>query len=137
MSPFALLELPIAYIDGRNWRVTADFGFTAKGGRRVVALAGSLTDFASTPRFLWPVLPPTGDGPGKTYGPAAVLHDVLYRSGQFADGSGCTRTDADQVLYDAMVELQVRVLTRWAIYLGVRLGGWLTWWRYRHARARA
>jgi len=48
--------------------------------------AGFVTDFASTPRALWSVIPPTG-----RYQLAAVVHDFLYWD------QGCTREQADTV----------------------------------------
>lgn len=81
---------------------------------------GFKTDLASIPRILWNILPPVGK-----YDAAAVLHDDLYQYG------GVTRSDADGVLNEAMEVLGVSRWQRWAIFLGVRSGGWVVWNRYR------
>ncbi len=84
------------------------------------------TDFASIPRFLWPIWPPFGD-----YEAAAVLHDFLYYSGT------TTREEADKVFRDVMIWLNkqdgydISGFTRWSLYRGVRMGGWVAWNNYR------
>ncbi len=121
--------LQLGWIDGRKWEVLSeDFDWTDKKGRRVCVPAGFVTDFASIPRAMWPVLPPTGK-----YGKAAVLHDFMYQEGVWCDGTPCTRGDADGVLKEAMADLGVRWTQRWTIYAGVRSGGWVSWRKYRKA----
>jgi len=88
----------------------------------LVIPAGFQTDLASIPQALWSVLPPMGK-----YDAAAVVHDYLY---QLAPRQ-VTRAQADGVLRDAMAELGVSAWQRWAIYLGVRAGGWKVWNDYR------
>lgn len=85
---------------------------------RVCVEAGFQTDYASTPRLLWQVLPPTG-----RYTKAAVIHDWLYTH------QGVTRAEADAVFYEAMEHLGVHWLTRRVMWAGVRLGGWVPWRR--------
>jgi hypothetical protein len=41
-----------------------------------------------------------------------------------------TRSQADMALNEAMQVCQVNRLTRWIIYSGVRLGGWVIWKKY-------
>ena len=83
--------------------------------RRITVPAGFVTDFASIPRLLWRLLPPTG-----RYTRASVVHDLLYRTPGL-----CTRAQADAVLYEAMkYPCKVGFFTRWTIWLGVRVGGW-------------
>lgn len=83
---------------------------------------GFVTDLASIPRLLWRILPPIG-----AYDAAAVIHDFLYRT------NGVTRKQADAVFNEAMALHQVSALVRWAMYRGVRLGGWVPWNKYRKA----
>ena len=104
--------------DGKNWLVHDEFDYhtdveLASGFNVVEIPAGFVTDFASIPRALWPVLPPTGK-----YGKAAVVHDYLYRTVGVA-----RRNEADAVLKEAMIALGVGFFTRWTIYSGVRAGG--------------
>ena len=89
----------------------------------IVVPAGFKTDLASIPRGLWNILPPVGG-----YDKAAVLHDFLYRNAP----NNCTRSFADGVLNEAMEVSGVGRFTRWAIYAGIRVGGWVVWNRYRN-----
>lgn len=86
----------------------------------IVVPKGFKTDFASIPRGLWNILPPIG-----SYDKAAVLHDFLYQT------NGVTRKQADDVLLEAMTVSGTSKWVRWAIYSGVRIGGWVVWNRYR------
>jgi len=115
-----LAPLELEYRDGRTWTVTSPFDYettvlpaAAYGARILVVDVGFVTDFASIPRILWNILPPTG-----RYGKAAVIHDLLYRTRGLA-----TRRQADAILFEAMTLLGVGWWTRWVIYLGVRIGG--------------
>jgi hypothetical protein len=138
--------LDVEYIDGQTWRVTKEFDYrlgSPDGDEYVRVPAGFLTDFASIPRLLWNILPPTG-----SYGKAAVVHDRLYKTRRvckprrmgtsaFLCGSvlcpicgvlrPVTRAEADATLFEAMSVLNVPAATRWVIYLGVRIGGWWAW----------
>ena len=74
--------------------------------------AGFTTDFASTPRWLWPIFPPRG-----RWNRAAIVHDYL-----------CEHADVDRFLADAifraaMKELGVPLWRRVAMYYAVRV-----WW---------
>ena len=79
---------------------------------------GFTTDFASIPRFFWRIWPPWGP-----WTPAAIMHDRLY------EVQRCTREEADRRFRGAMKELGVGWFTRWAFWLGVRVGGWRHWKR--------
>ena len=87
----------------------------------IVVPKGFETDFASVPRILWNILPPIGK-----YTKAAVIHDYLY-----AKGENLTRNKADAVFLEAMRDLDVWEVTRFSMWMGVRLGGWVPWIRYR------
>lgn len=129
MSHFST-PLVLEYIDGRLWRVKADFDYWCGEGATaelIRAPAGMITDFASVPRLLWSILPPTG-----VYGEAAVIHDHLYQSeGVHLKGSGIskvyTRAQCDAILLDGMKVRGVGWSVRNAIYSGVRIGGWHAW----------
>ena len=92
--------------------------------RRIVVPAKFVTDLASIPQFLWNILPPIG-----AYDAAAVVHDYLYLN------NGVTRKQADDVLNEAMGELEVDDWRRRMIYAGVRVGGWVPWNQYRTSGA--
>ena len=124
---FTAEPLELEWVDGRTWKLTAQLDWTSRGGAKVSVPAGFVTDFASIPRPLWGLLPPTGG-----YGKAAVLHDWMYQSGQWTpSGPPCERGDADGVLKEAMEDLGISRLVRWTIWSGVRSGGWVSWKRYR------
>lgn len=89
------------------------------GRVELCAPAGMLTDLASVPRPLrvWE----TGlDGTI----PAAVIHDAIYRG---FTGRELTRAQADEVFHEVMLMSGVRRSKSWAMWLGVRLGGWASW----------
>lgn len=122
--------LELEFIDGTKWKLTTAFDYrlgTPDGAEYVRVPREFLTDFASIPRLLWNVLPPAG-----LYGKAAVVHDWLYQQRVIRPaGRLCDRAEADRTLLEAMEVLEVHRLTRLVIYAGVRVGGWLTWNRYR------
>lgn len=133
--------LDLRYMDGRKWEVRAPFEFHLDhlgSNERVVIPVGFITDFASIPRALWRVLPPTGQ-----YGKAAVIHDWLYQYRivtvlwpQVDKAVGARlveRAEADHILLEGMQALEVGWLTRSTIYSGVRAGGWHSWNKYRSA----
>ena len=118
--------LEVEYLDGRNWKVTAEFDFASEVLERIVRVQpGFVTDFASIPKLLWNILPPTG-----AYGKAAVIHDDLYQNPGMVT-PWVTRLQADQTLFEGMVALQTSFVVYWVIYLGVRLVGWVAWNGYR------
>ncbi len=107
--------LELEYIDGHNWLLTAEFAYDTDlpEPHTIRVPRGFVTDFASIPRPLWNIFPPTGQ-----YGKAAVIHDYLYRTPGLA-----SRGNADATLLEAMKALGVGRWTRWTIYAGVRCGG--------------
>lgn len=77
------------------------------------------TDFASVPRV--PVFYSLfGDRAHRE----AVLHDFLYRIDAIPQ---VERSTADSVFLEAMKVRGKGFFTRYAMYLGVRLGGWTAW----------
>ena len=103
--------------DGENSVVMSDLRYQVGTTRFVIIVpAGFVTDFASTPRAIWAVLPPFG-----TYQLAAVVHDFLYWD------QGCTREQADALLRAGMAESRVEPLKRDAIWQAVRKGGEAAW----------
>ncbi len=120
--PDRFLEpLDVRSVDGRTWRVLHGFAYRTDVDRGYGALASWVitipvdfeTDFASVPRLLQVLFPPTG-----TYGKAAVLHDYLYRTPGVA-----SRDEADLVFKEAMKALGTGWFTRQCLYHGVRLFG--------------
>src|SRR4051812_49086074 len=85
-------------------------------GEKIVVPVGMTTDFGSVPHVLWWLISPIGPATR-----AFVLHDYLYQRQIY------TRMKSDQILLEAMGVLGVAWGTRWAIFIGVRTGGWMPW----------
>mgnify|MGYP003494080227 CR=1 FL=1 len=99
-----------------EWVVLNPLIYTALSGRTYGVPAGFITDLASIPALLRPLFNPNDSGRK-----AAVLHDSRYciKSG--------TRKEADDLFLEALERCGVGFARRWAMYLGVRAGGWLYW----------
>lgn len=116
-----LSELSVTPVSAHHWQLNKFLVCKTAFGRINVP-KGFVTDGASVPRVLWALYPPM-DG---DYDAAAVLHDFIYQTGH-----GLTRAEADSLLLDGMRATNTARRKRCCIYLGVRLGGWVTWRRYR------
>lgn len=112
MQPSFHTPLKLEYIDGKNYRLLEDFKYDTSIAT-VSVPAGFETDFASVPRALWWLMPPTGP-----YGKAAVVHDYLYRTYGYS-----SKIVADAIFYEAMKALGVKRCTRNLMYLAVHLFG--------------
>ncbi len=77
---------------------------------------GFVTDLASTPWYLWSLLPNNG-----LYLHAAIIHDWLYWN------QPRPRDEADNILWIDMTDLKVGYWTRQAIYQGAHLWGKCAW----------
>ena len=113
-------------VPGTNYRrfilyddISYDVG-RSRSADRIIVRAPFITDFASIPRFLWAIWPPMG-----AYSAAAILHDFLYTS------QSRTRRQSDDIFFEAMGVLGVGLITRYALYYGVRIGGWIPWEKKR------
>ena len=102
------------------------FGYCDRAGTPWPVPAGFVTDGASIPRPLWRAV----GHPFKTdYIEAAVIHDHLYAQQVVA------RARADRLFLEAMEASGCSKVKRWALYLGVRIGGWLPWRLHAERRA--
>lgn len=109
--------------DGRHWLVLKSFRYCSGEGIHVDVRKGLETDLASIPRLLWCVWPPFGK-----YTDAAVIHDALYRR------HDVQRAIADGLFLEAMETSGVPRFTRYALWLGVRLFGWMFYRRKQQTR---
>jgi len=101
-----------------KWQLTEEFHFYFdENGKRtnITVIEGFITDFASVPRVLWSILPPTG-----RYTKAAVLHDYLYSNASHLD---LNRKQCDKMFLQAMEILGVKKWVRNTIYRAVRIFG--------------
>jgi hypothetical protein len=97
---------------GNYWRLERKLVYVCgRGG--ITVPSGFFTDFASVPRVLWPLFPPTDPA----YSKAAILHDRLY------EHHPVSRRDADKLLYEAARAEGCSLWRAWCLWLGVRLGG--------------
>lgn len=101
-----------------EWLVLRDLPYVTLAEVEVVVPAGFVTDLASIP----PLLRPVFDRNDASRRPA-VLHDWLYCRKRG------TRADADSLFLEALEREGVSWWRRWAMYAGVRAGGWLYWSR--------
>jgi len=107
--------------DGDHWKTLDEIVYITDSNERIEVPVGFITDLASVPRVFWSILPPFG-----RYDGAAIVHDYLYSIQIF------TRSRSDAILLEAMKSEGVGWLTRWTIYLGVRVGGWVAWKGHQH-----
>ena len=84
-----------------------------------VVPAGMITDGASIPRVFLRIFH-RDRGP---HWPGALMHDHYYGS----QPAGMTRALADRRFRDAMKIYGVPAWSRWSMYAGLRLGGWIAW----------
>jgi hypothetical protein len=95
------------------WMLDQDFVFKVKG-YRIIARQGTLTDFASTPKVIWPIYPPTDS----KYNKSVLAHDVLYAAEIFP------RWVNDMVLDLGMLKEGSSKFTRFNFYTAVKALGW-------------
>jgi hypothetical protein len=116
-SPLRIQEVAGESGGRQLWQLTRQLrmNLSVNGGSVVVSVPdGFVTDFASVPRALWPVFPPSGP-----WCKAAVIHDYLYQS------QTCSRFLADAIFREAMAQLGVPIWRRVVMYYAVRLFGGL------------
>ena len=115
-------SLLFEHINGKEYKLIRPMLVTVDNQTTEIP-AGFITDCASVPRGLWNLFPPTG-----SYAKAAVFHDWLYREGKIS------RKQADELFLDAMECLGVPWITRYSLYWGVRIWGWMAWSFYEDVR---
>jgi len=129
---------------GRAVKLLGNYVFKLPGFGKFVAEKGFVSDFASSPRAAWSIVPPWGK-----YSPAALGHDWLYSAGKnlniIWDEDIYTKTQsdimcqnkklwennprkfADDFFNQAMIDLNVKTWRRKTMYRLVRLLGWKRW----------
>jgi hypothetical protein len=83
------------------------------GTRTITAKRGFITDFASVPRILWPMVSPLG----KVTLPS-IIHDWCYTYGW---EEGISRKEADKIFYNAMRDCNISAFSANIIWASVRL----------------
>lgn len=108
---------PFIPLSGHNWYTTRRFEYrVGQTATLIVIDSGFVTDFASVPQFLWWLFPPTGD-----YKLSALIHDFLYW------GQPCTRAQADNLFFIAMLEEDIPAWKRNLLYSAVATLGEEAW----------
>ena len=98
------------------WTVLSPLTYTTNDNIKITAPKGFNTNFASTPRIFWSLVPPWGK-----YGKAVILHDYLYYSGLYS------KKNADLIFLEAMETLNVVKWKRYAMYYSVKNFGFIAW----------
>ena len=102
--------------DDRIWIINSRIIYESDLVGIIIVPEGFETDFASVPRIpVFYIL--FGDRAHRE----SVIHDYLYRSDSFPSVS---RGQADNVFLEAMRCRGKRFFVRYAMYWGVRAGGW-------------
>lgn len=99
-----------------DWQLLASLSYFHRSGLIITVPRGFITDLASIPRIFHSLIPQHG-----SHSPAAILHDYLYATQEMS------RSKADQLFRDAMEDIGVNPVRRYAMYLAVRAGGWAAW----------
>jgi hypothetical protein len=105
MTGFSTDSLTVSTADGLNFVLVEPFSFTRADGTIITVPAGTTSDGASTPRILWPTLPPGGK-----YWRAAFLHDYLYRD------TGWPKVFCDNTFLEAMEDSGVNEVEAHTLY---------------------
>jgi hypothetical protein len=106
--------------DGKNWKLLKPYRRHICNGFEVNIPAGFITDLASVPRLFWRIFPPYGK-----YTKAAIVHDYLYRTSEIM----VTRKQADRYMVLLMKEDNVPFLSRWTMYISLRIFAKFAWKR--------
>lgn len=106
-----MADIALDLLPNGKWKTIFDEVYRTKIGTITVPV-GYVTDLASVPRILWPLLPPFG-----RYAHAAVMHDWLYTTHR------TRRKSADAALKEVMIQDGVSRWQVWVIYTAVRLFG--------------
>ena len=116
-SGMFLGPLYLRYQGNGRWQLTQSLTFKSNG-RSYTAPQGFETDLDSIPRI--PILHAWLKSRATK---SAVIHDFLYHKLK-------NRKTADKVMLAAMAAEGVKAWRRLPIYWGVRLFGWLHYWRH-------
>jgi hypothetical protein len=112
--------LIIELIGPNLWRTFYSFDYhvgSYPSKEIIVVPTGYVTDFASVPRILWPLLSPVGK-----YGKAALVHDYCYTIKYKNNRKYC-----DKIFKEGMEVLKVNPITIFFMYQTVRVFGSKDW----------
>ncbi len=128
MSSFTSKLIVSPKSNGKEWELCRSFTYRIgkKYSRRFIRIpSGFVTDFASIPKFLLPLLPSWA----KINKPSPI-HDYLYTH-KMIMSKPITRKKADDIFYEAMIvdfrNHRSGKIVAWLEYWAVRLWGWKAW----------
>lgn len=121
-----ILEVSPLGDKGRTWILRDGFFYEYRDRRqgidyRIDVPPKFMTDYASTPRFLWWFIKPWGN-----HGMAAVIHDWLYWE-QKLNGKVLDRKVADEIFHRCMLDSRVRSFKARLMYLAVKWFAGFAW----------
>lgn len=105
-------KLIIEDINGKEWVLHETFKWQSNDGYTITILPGFSTDFATVPKLLQLIFPPTDK-----YDKACLIHDFLYT------GNNINRKRCDDYFLEALKDCEVTFLKRYIMYFSVRLFG--------------
>lgn len=140
LTVWSVPKFPDIHTVGRRCTVRATDGYTvfvldeskpSDNLRMFHVEEGFLCDGDSVPKVVpaW-VVEHTGSGEKAPCG-----HDKLYRT--LGCGGQFTRAECDAIYLGLMLDDDVPEHIARRFYIGVRAGGWWTWWKYQRAAKRA
>lgn len=113
---------PVLYNGREDYQLVSPWHFVRFGAVED-APVGLVVDGASVPRVFWSFMPRDG-----LHRAAALSHDIAYGlRGRLVNGLVLTRSQADEMFYDLMVEAGVSRFRAGTAYSAVRAGGWVAW----------
>jgi hypothetical protein len=119
------LDDPTLKVHGDDWQLVTPLLYLRSDHGLIAVPTGFVTDLASIPRVFHPLIPVNGK-----HRAAAIIHDYLYET------QTTTRAEADLIFLEAMEASGVRFTQRWAMYLAVRMGGWMAWNKRRTSQSK-
>lgn len=133
MSRFTtpLFLIPLAHLDlgadDKSWiLLNSDFCYEVGylgSGELICVPTGFITDLASVPRLLWPIVNPTGSRISR----GAVIHDFLYRSAEMR--KKYNRRDADRIIRNAIKAAGGPSSRAFIVWAALRLFAWYAWYK--------
>lgn len=113
----------------RRWILAKDFIFTIDGVEYIIK-TGFVTDLASTPTFLWWLLPPDG-----ILLRGSIIHDYIYSKTYLMCLDGTrkpfTRKEADKLFENITENISYSAVLGKIVYFFLRLFGWIPWRNHR------
>jgi len=125
---FTGLPLRVKQLDKRMYELERGVTYRTEAGELSTVREGFHFDFASVPRALWWLYPPTGTK-GNPYGIAALIHDWLLTHHKIG-GRKITRKEADDIFLEIMLYTGCRKTLAYTMWMAVRansmahLGRW-------------